>query len=481
MAWRFARLQSPLMTEGGPVFRKKTPEEAPALWIATSDLPFTPANSFYQKLDAVLAAYRFGEEVHRLAAPFYEMDTSKGGQPGIDPAVYCKMLMVGFFENLPSERAIAARCADSLSIREFLHYGLSERTPHHSSFTVIRQRLAAGVYDAVFALVLRALRKKHLLKGKRLAIDTSVLEANVSLRSLEHRLTGERYRQYVKRLAAAAGVDTSDPRAVSTFDRKRPGRTTSNDEWQNPHDPDAKVGPDKKGVTRMLYKPEHVVDLETGAIVAVELNLGDERDATGLADRVLEAEQRVNVAVGDPPERAGVETVVADMGYCDAAELGILQEVGIRTAIADPVRNRRMEKLTEEERRALRSAKRTTRSKSGRALMRRRGELCERSFVHVLDYGGARRTTLRGRENIFKRYLLQAACANLSLLLRYLSGIGTLKQTWAASARALAALITALLGFLRRQLRDWWAQPATWSSDAQEPTLLRSGLTPAVE
>lgn len=479
MAWRFARLPSTLMTEGAPVFRKKTPEEAPAFWIATSDLPATPANSFYQKLDAVLAECRFGEEVRRLAAPFYEMDTSKGGQPGIDPAVYFKMLMVGFFENLPSERAIAARCADSLSIREFLHYGLGERMPHHSSFTVIRQRLAAAVYDAVFALVLRALRAQKLLKGKRLAIDTSVMEANASLRSLEHRLTGERYRQYVKRLAAAAGVDTADPRAVSTFDRKRPGRRTSNEEWQNPHDPDAKVGPDKKGVTRLLYKPEHVVDLETGAIVAVELNLGDERDATGLADRVLEAEQRVNVAGGDPPAR--VETVVADMGYCDAAELGTLQAVGIRTAIADPVRNRRVEKLTAEERRALRYAKRTTRSKSGRALMRRRGELCERSFVHVLDYGGARRTTLRGRENIFKRYLLQAACANLSLLLRHLSGIGTLKQTWAASGRALATLVTALLGFLRRHLRDGWAQPGMRSPHAQHLTRLGCALTHAAD
>src|SRR5207247_3734199 len=171
---------------------------------------------------------------------------------------------------------IAARCADSLSIREFLHYGLGERTPHHSSCTVIGQRLAAEVYEAVFGLVLRALKKKKLLKGRHLAIDTSVLEANASLRSLEHRLTGEKYRQYVKRLAKAAGVDTSDPRAVRAFDRKRAGRKTSNKEWRNPHDPDAKVGPDKKGVTRMMYKPEHVVDLETGAIVDVDVKLGDE-------------------------------------------------------------------------------------------------------------------------------------------------------------------------------------------------------------
>lgn len=433
------------------MFRQKTPEEAPTFWIATSDLPATPANAFYQKLDRVLAEVQFGEAVRRLAAPFYEMDESKGGQPGIDPEVYFKMLMVGFFENLASERAIAARCADSLSIREFLHYGLGEATPHHSSFTVIRQRLSGAVYDAVFALVLRALRAKQLLKGKRLAIDTSVLEANASLRSLEHRLTGERYRHYVKRLAAAAGVDTADPRAVSTFDRKRPGRKTSNEEWQNPHDPDAKVGPDKKGVTRMIYKPEHVVDLETGAIVDVELNFGDQHDAKGLAERVLDAAERVTVAVREP-QGVRVETVVADMGYCDVTELGHLQQRGIRTAIADPVRNRRMDQLTEAERCALRRATRTTRSKSGRALMRRRGELGERSFVHVLDYGGARRTTLRGRENILKRYRVQAACANLALLLRHLSGIGTLKQSWAASTRALLALLLAIRTLLYRLL-----------------------------
>lgn len=460
------------------MFRKKTPDEAPTFWIATSDLPATPANGFYQKLGQVLAACQFGDEVRRLAAPFYEMDASKGGQPGIDPEVYFKMLMVGFFENLASERAIAARCADSLSIREFLHYGLEERTPHHSSFTVIRQRLAGEIYDAVFALVLEALRAKKLLKGRHLAIDTSVLEANASLRSLEHRLTGERYRQYVKRLAKEAGVDTTDPKAVSTFDRKRPGRKTSNDEWANPHDPDAKVGPDKKGVTRMIYKPEHVIDLETGAIVDVAVNFGDQHDATGLAARVLAVEERVNVAVGDPVDRARVQTVVGDMGYCKPVELGTLQDTGIRTAVADPVRNRRLEKLPEEERRALRNARRTTRSQRGRALMRRRGELCERSFVHVLDYGGARRTTLRGQENIEKRYRIQAACANLSLLLRHVSGIGTLKQTWAASAQALAVLTLAILAFLRRHLWDRWAKPGTRNRAAHELTSTASEPAP---
>jgi transposase len=434
------------------VFRKKTPDAAPTFWIATSDLPSTPADSFYQKRDAALAACQFGEEVRRLAAPCYEMDARKGGQPGIDPEVYFKMLMVGFFENLASERAIAARCADSLAIRAFLHYGLTERTPHHSSLTVIRQRLDSEVYDAVFDLVLRALRARKLLKGRRLAIDASVLEANASLRSLRHRLTGAAYRQYVKRLAAAAGVDPTDARAVSAFDRKRPGRRTSNAEWQNPHDPDAKVAPDKKGVTRMLYKPEHVVDLETGAIVDAELQDGDAADAHDLAKRVLGAEARVNGAMGEPADVAQVQVVVADMGYCDPTELGALQAVGIRTGVPDPVSKRRWEKLPDAERRALRTAQRTLRSASGQVLWHRRGELCERSFVHVLDYGGARRTTLRGWENIRKRYLLQAACANLALLLRSCSGIGTLKQTWAASAAALSALL-ALLWALRHAHR----------------------------
>jgi transposase len=431
------------------VFRKKTPNEAPALWIATTDLPSTPATGFYSKLDRVLAERQFGDAVRRLCAPYYERNEQKGGRPGIDPEVYVKMLMVGFFENLASERAIAARCADSLAIRAFLHYELTEATPHHSSFTVIRQRLPLDVYEQVFDLLLGALQDAKLLRGKHLAIDTSVLEANASLRSLTHRLTGEKYRQYVKRLAKAAGVDVSDPRAVSAFDRKRKGRTTSNDEWQNPHDPDAKVGPDKKGVTRMIYKPEHVVDLETGALVDVDLKPGDEADGAELTTKVREAEERVNEAAGEPPGVARVQTVVGDLAYCVLEALVALHAAKIRTAIPDPVANRRLDRLPDDQRRALRTAEQTRTSASGRWLMRHRGEFAERSFVHVLDYGGARRTTLRGRENILKRYLIQAACLNLSILLRHVTGLGTLKQTWAASAEAITAFTDLLSGVCR--------------------------------
>jgi hypothetical protein len=253
----------------------------------------------------------------------------------------------------------------------------------------------------------------------------------------------------VKRLAKAAGVDVRDPRAVSAFDRKRKGRKTSNKEWQNPHDPDAKVGPDKKGVTRMIYKPEHVVDLETGAVLDVDLKPGDEADGEALTTKVREAEERVNKAVGDPPGVARVETVVGDVAYCLLEALVALHAAKIRTAIPDRVADRDVTKLSDDQRQALATAQRTCASKSGRWLMRHRGEFAERSFVHVLDYGGARRTTLRGRENILKRYLIQAACLNLSILLRHLTGLGTLKQTWAASADALGAFVSLVFALSR--------------------------------
>jgi transposase len=191
----------------------------------------------------------------------------------------------------------------------------------------------------------------------------------------------------------------------------------------------------------MIYKPEHVVDLETGAIVDVDLKPGDEADADDLTDRVRQVEENLNAALGEPRRVARIKTVVGDMGYCAVDALVELQAAGVRTAIPDPVSHRRVDKLPPEQRDALAAAKRTCRSASGRWLMQHRGEFAERSFVHVLDYGGARRTTLRGRENILKRYLVQASCLNLSILLRKTLGIGTLKQAWAASAALVAPLL----------------------------------------
>lgn len=428
------------------MFRPKKQEAQQTLWVPTSEIVQTPVNRFYDRLDRELEKAGFHDRVRALCRTYYS--DGGPGRLGIDPVVYFKMLMVGFFEGIASERAIAARCADSLSIRHFLRYELTEATPHHSSMTRIRQRLPEEVYGEVFALILSALKKAKLVKGKKLGVDASVIEANASMRTLTHRLSGEAYRDYVKQLAGEAGVDPDDEAAVTRFDRKRKKRV-SNDEFTHPHDPDAKVTRTKKGQTRMGYKPEHTVDLETGAIVDVDLRPGDEHDTVDLTDRMIEAEERMNVSLGLEKDDATIEVLVADKGYYKTEELAALQEAGIKTVIPEKATERNLEKLCPAHRRAVRAARRSTQAKYGRALLRKRGELLERSFQHVLDCGGARRTTLRGRGNVIKRYLIQAACANLSLLMRTLCGIGTPKQAMAAAAGLLATII-ALLQHLYR-------------------------------
>lgn len=433
--------------------RRKTSETQQAIWLPAAEIVATPAGGFYQKLNEALEAFGFGDQVRALCEPFYCDDPSLGGRPPIDPEVYFKMLLVGFFENIPSERGIAARCGDSLSIRQFLHYDLTEKTPHHSSFTRIRQRLDEQLYQDVFGLTLAALKRAKLLKGRNIAIDASTIEANASLKSLEQRVTGEAYRQYVKRLAAEAGVDTEDAAAVSRFDKKRPGRKTSNKDWKNPHDPDAKIGPTKRGSMRMIYKPENIVDLDTGAMLDVDIRPGDEADTHELAAKIFSAEERVNTALGNDPDAKLFESSTGDKGYYRVDELRALRAEGIRINIKDPIDNRRIDKLDAEARATVRSAQRTTSSASGKDLMKRRGMHLERSFEHILDQGGARRTTLRGRTNILKRYRIQAMGYNLSLLMRTLVGVGTPKQALATAFSTIEAcllLILALLGAVTR-------------------------------
>jgi transposase len=411
------------------MFRTKTDEPQVSMWLPTAEIVTTPANAFYQKLDRALQAFSFGDQVRALCEPFYCADASKGGYPGIDPEVYFKMLIVGFFENIASERGIAARCGDSLSIRQFLRYELTEATPHHSSFSVIRKRLSLDVYREVFGIVLAALKKHKLFKGKNVGIDTSTIEANAALRNLANRLTGESYQQYITKLAADAGVDTNDKAAVHLFDRKRIGRKTSNKDWKNPHDPDARIGRTKRGSMRMIFKPEHVCDLDTGAILDVDVRPGDEHDMENLASKIFSAENRINAAIGNDPDTVVFSTVTADKGYYNVEHLSELQGQGIRTVVSDPIdKKRRLHVLSPEDLAVVRAAKRATTSKYGKALLKRRGTNLERSFAHVLDAGGGRRTTLRGRDNIQKRYWLQSLSMNLSLLMRTIFGIGTPKQ-----------------------------------------------------
>ena len=400
--------------------RSEPSEEQKEFWVVAKELPKATPDTFYRRVNQTLEAMNFHEQVREICAPAYA-NVTKGGRPGIDPVVYLKMLMVGFFEDLPSERAIASRCADSLSVRAFLGYTLTESTPDHSTLGVIRQRLSLEQIAAVHRILLTALYDHGLLKGRKLGVDSSVIEANASLRALQHRNTEDAYWTYVKKLAQEAGIDPKDIKAVRRFDKQRPGRKTSNKDWQNPHDPDAKVGRTKDGATDMIYKPEHITDLESGAIISAEVRPGDAADSTEVTERVMAAIGTLQeVMPTRPVEKLGQE-LAADEGYFAIEEVAQLHACGVRTAISDPhAERRRPEQASPEHQVALRKARRTLASASGKALLRRRGEHLERSFCHVLDHGGLRRATLRGTEKLSKRHLLAAATYNLSLLLRKL-------------------------------------------------------------
>lgn len=423
-------------------------------WIAASKLPRATPSRFYELVERTLEKMKFASHVWELCCSAYA-EEAKGGRPGIDPVVYLKMLMVGFFEDLPSERAIAARCADSLSVRGFLGYDLTEPTPEHSSLTVIRQRLGLEIYQQVFELILVMLREHGLLKGRHLGIDSSVMEANASLRSLVERNTEENYWEYVKRLAGEAGVAPHDVDELRRFDRGRPGRKTSNEQWVNPHDREAKIGKTKRGVTALIYKPEHVVDLESGAIVVAEILPGDQGDTTRLSQRIVEARGTLHRTMPKVAAKKLMRSVAADKGYFALEEIKSIQGLGIKTVISDKwEKTRPYKRLSKEDQQGLRKAKQARESKYGRALLRQRGPHLERSFCHILDEGGLRWASLRGRINLTKRYKLGAAFYNLSQLLRKLYGIGTTRQwmaassgDWAAFFRLLNSLLTKTASF----------------------------------
>jgi len=424
------------------MIQKKTTQHQTSFWIPTDDLQVKPQITFYLKLNGILDKMKFGNQVRKLCSPYYS--DKSNCRPPIDPEIYVKMLLIGFFENIRSERGIASRCADSLSIRAFLGYTITESTPDHSTLSLIRQRLPDSFFFQVFSIVLQELKKCGLVKGKNIALDTSVMEANASLSQLQNRMTNESYEDYIGKLAEQSGINPKDKEAVARFDRKRKDRKTSNDEWYNPHDPDAKIGRTKNGATDMIYKPENTVDLDTGAIIDADILLGDRGDTDCLSERVTNAQIRLNDISENPTEEDPLESVTSDKGYYNVQELLAMQSVGITTNISDKEFNRNKSKLSDEESLAVELAHSSVKSKEGKALLKRRGMLVERSFAHILDSGGERRTTLRGISNIRKRYLIATACFNLSLLMRTIFGIGTPKQAYALSYFDFFILLKAL-------------------------------------
>jgi transposase len=419
----------------------KRKEKQRSFWIETTHLEAPGRHPFYSRLNEILDEARFDYYVERICRKYY---AAVMGRPSMAPGVYFRCFLIGYFEGIDSERGIAYRVADSLSLREFLGLSLEERTPDHSTLSKTRRLMNLGTHKAVFRWVLKRLAEQGLLSGKNVGVDATTLEANAALRSIIRRDNGASYEEHVTRLMQAEGMEEPTPVERQRFDRKRK-KSLSNREWVNPHDREARITKMKDGRTHLAYKAEHAVDLDTGAVVALTVQPGDRGDTTTMRLTLAEAGRAVTSLAGcqAQPEavgpsaavsEVGVERVVGDKGYHSKGELRALAEVGVAGVIAEPERKRQNWTGQAAEQAAVYANRRRLQTKTAKALMRRRGELIERSFAHLYDTGGMRRVHLRNKSNIAKRALIHAAAFNLSLILRQLIGAGTARQ--AAELRA---------------------------------------------
>jgi transposase len=386
------------------------------LFIPTAKVATGPGHPFYTKLNAVLAEAAFDEFVEKLCAPHYK----EGGRPSIPPGVYFRMLFIGYFEGLDSQRGIAWRCADSLGLRSFLGVGLTEETPVHASMTIIRQRLPGSVFDQVFVFVLNLLEEKGVLRGKSVAIDATTLEANAAMKSIVRKDTGEDWKEYLRGLARAEGIENPTEEDLRRLDRGRQDKKVSNAQWESSTDRDSRIAKMKDGRTHLAYKAEHAVDLESEAIVATTVTFADKSDAQSGPVTLSLAEANL-VLAGSATE---IEETVMDKGYHDNGLLTGLARRGVRTYI--PERRQKSRKWTDkplEQEQAFRANRRRVRGKKGRRLNRWRSERCERTFAHVCETGGGRRAWLRGQPNVSKAHTLKCAAYNLGVLLRKVWGM----------------------------------------------------------
>jgi hypothetical protein len=422
--------------------RKQEQQEA---WVSTIDLPKSPGHPFYRKLNRLLAEAGFDIWLESLCRPYY---ADGKGRDSIPPGTYFRMILIGYFEGIASQRGIAWRCSDSRSLAEFLGYGATEETPDHSSLTRIHQRLPQEVHEAMFTFVLALAAEKKLLTGTTVAVDSTMLEANAAMKSIDRKDTGEDWKEYLRRLAEEAGIENPSGEDLRRFDKKRTDKKVSNDDWQSPSDPDSRIAKMKDGRTHLAYKAEHVVDLKTDLVLAAVVYEANRGDAETLAESVVQAQK--NIIEADSP--ANIESAVADKGYHSAETLALLNgPLGVRTYIPEPKRNKRWkwrERPTEQQA-AVTGNSRRVRGVRGKRLQRLRSELTERSFAHVCETGGARRCWLRGTIKVAKRYLLQVAARNLGLIMRKLFGMGTPRGLQPeGDATSLAYLIHALLATL---------------------------------
>jgi transposase len=444
------------------------------MWVATADLPTSASHPFYARLDHLLREARFDDFAEAQCARFY---AEKMGRPGLAPGIYFRLLLIGYFEGLDAERGIAWRAADSLTLRDFLGVTLPDAPPDHSTISRTRRLIDLETHRAVFTWVLERVSAAGLIKGKTVGVDATTLEANAAMRSIVRRDTGDSYEEFLAQLAEASGIQTPTRADLARLDRRRK-KKGSNDDWMSPADPDAKITKMKDGRTHLAHKAEHAVDLETGVIVGVTIQDASAGDTTTMPKTLAEAvTQLEHVAdATDEPVRV-VPEVVGDKGCHSRAVVLELSQHEFRTYISEPERGKQRWLDRPEARDAVYANRRRIRGRRGKALLRRRGEFLERTFAHVYDTGGMRRTHLRGHANILKRLLIHVSAFNLGLVMRRLTGVGTPRGLQGRLATLIAVLISlgrthwkplttrrALPTHRRRQLAPPAATRALWSA-----------------
>ena len=433
----------------------KRKDEQQEMWVATTSLPRSQGHVFYRKLNEVFAEAGFDRMAEKLCQPHYHRHI---GRPSIPPGVYFRMLLVGYFEGIGSQRGIAWRCADSLSLREFLGVPLTQDTPDHSSLTRVRDRLPLEVHAAVFEWALRLVAEKGLMPGKTAAIDSTFLEANAAMKSIVRRDTGEDWNDYLRRLLQEQGVENPTDEELRRFDRTRKDKRVSNEEWVSKSDPESRIAKMKNGETHLAYKAEHVIDLKTEVVLAASIRPANEADVDTMVDSVIEAQVNLDEAGVD----VEIEEAVADKGYHATDTIELAESVNIRTYIPEPKPRggkRNWRDVPEEKRRAVLNNRRRVRRAKSKRLQRLRSERVERSFAHICDTGGARRSWLHGLEKVQKRYSIAAMARNLGLLMRKVFGIGTPRGLQAAGGLASFALLVWI--HIHRRLARWYRPKAS--------------------
>lgn len=426
---------------------RKKRERQETLWYG-GELPTAPGHPFYKRLNEVLEKADFDRFCENSCAGFYD---AKLGRPSLPPGMYFRIMMIGFFEGIDSERGVAWRLADSLTLRQFLRIGLDERTPDHVTISRTRRLIDGETHQRIFTWVLERLARGGLVRGKTIGVDSTTLEANAAMKSIVRRDTGESYMEYLKRLAEAEGIDAQDAAALRRMDRKRK-KSMSNEVWENRNDPDSEITRLKDGRTALAFKAENAVDMETGAIVAVTTHGGATADTATVEMTVLEAGVSVaGLIAEETPEgefkvhAGGVEELVADKGYHSNEVVRTFAELEVRTYVAEPERGERNWEGKQAEKEAVYANRRRIRGERGKRMQRARGEKLERNFAHQFDTGGMDRIYVRGIGNVHKKLLIQAAACNLALLMRSLYGAG---KPRAAHDRTIEAVWTTL-AFMR--------------------------------